>query len=226
VKRFVAWSLAGGLALATAGGGTFWLAHLLSSPAPSQPLPTSLPDLRELTIGVRSGGKDGRAVEGPQTRKLMDSGIDQVQEPLPPLTGSDSFRFYGTFGRAVYWYLVWFDTGGRFEINDASPQPQAELAYPSDGKWQTVDPKDPKGVHLLMLIVADVPPDEARPQLERQLGDIGRPPQALPRRWAVRGGGERLDGAEDEFDLAYLSRIRRQLPQGFQPAYCVWLQTR
>src|SRR5207248_5134356 len=99
------------------------------------------------------------------------------------------------------------------EVTDSVPRPQADLAYPSDGKWQTVNPADRKGVHLLMLLAADVAPAEGRPELERRLRDIGRPPQTLPRLWAVRGGGERLEGAGEEFDQAYLARIRRNLPE-------------
>jgi hypothetical protein len=205
---------------------SFWIMYRAASGSVPTPLsaPASSPDLKDLTIAVGTW-ENKRRVSEPRLRPLVAGGADQVLEALPPLSDRDAFRLYGTFDRPVYWYLVWFDTEGQFEINDASAERQVDLTYPSDDKWQPVNPKDRKGIHLLMLVAGDRPPAEGKSELQQSLGNLGRPPQTLPRLWAVRGGGERIIDGGEEITLDYLAGVRRKLPPEFHAVYSLWLQT-
>jgi Domain of unknown function (DUF4062) len=226
LRRLGGWTAAGLFVAAATVAATYWLTprgtngpDLTSFAAAASP-----PDLKDLTIAI-GAWENKRRVSEPQFRRLVAGGADQVLEALPPLTDRDAFRLYGTFDRPVYWYLAWFDTEGQFEVNDACPERQVELKYPSDDRWQPVNPTDRKGIHLLMLVAGDRPSVEGKPELQQTLGNLGRPPQTLPPLWAVRGGGERIADGGEKTTLDYLAGIRRKLPPGFHAVYSLWLQT-
>jgi hypothetical protein len=206
----------------------FWVAPRGTNEHGPPPVaaPASPPDLRDLKIAVDKRGSIQRGVSDSQSRLLVTGGVDQVQDALPPLTDDDFFMLRGRFDQPVYSYLVWFDTQGKFEVTDASPERQAQLIFPSNDKVALrVNPKDHKGVHLLMVVASDRPPAEGEPLLEQALRDMGRPPKTLPRLWAVRGG-EKVPNVGDEGSFAYLARVERGLPPGFHAVYSFWLQTK
>jgi len=226
LTRVVGWCAASLFVAAGAMAAPYWLTPRSGpdpGPAP-RAAPASSPDLKDLEIAV-GAWENKRRVSEPQVQRLVAGGTDQVLGALPPVTDRDAFRLYGMFDRPVYWYLAWIDTEGQFEVNDASPERQEQLLYPSDGKWQTVNPADRKGIHLLMLVTGERPPAEGRPALQQALGSLGRPPQSTPRLWAVRGGGERVSDGGEGINLDFLAGVRRKLPPGFRVAYSIWLQT-
>jgi hypothetical protein len=212
---------AGVLIAAAVASAWFWIVHRDTGRVERSATALQLlaPNLKDLDIAV---------VPEERRRKLVVGGVDQILEPLPPLTDRDRFMLSGTFNRPVYWYMLWFDTEARFEVDDwsRSPERQIDLRYPSRRTGvKAVNPQDAKGIHLLMLVASDSTPAEGKPELERALGGIGRPPQTLPRLWGLRGGVLAANvGEEVSFD--YLDRVQRGLPPSFHPVYSIWLQTK
>lgn len=91
------------------------------------------------------------------------------------------------------------------------------------GQAVSVDPEDPPGVHLLLLLAGPLSPAEAVPLLEQQLAEVGKPP-ALPRHWSVPlRGPVQKQGAPLELPASYLERIAEQLPQGWSAVHALFV---
>jgi hypothetical protein len=162
----------------------------------------------------------------PLYRDLVSKGAEQDLEPLaPPLRPVDQFRLVGQLNRPAYWYLVWIDTGGAVTVPVHSEGKQTAVRYPTrEDLWANVDPDDPPGVHLLLLVAGSIAPDQGKPQLEAQLKGVGRPPPVLPRRWSVvvRGAREKL-GPGIVLPSDYLQAVETRLPAGLEPVHGLFL---
>lgn len=187
---------------------------------------SSSPVLEDLRITVRRDGKDNQLYY----LDLVLRGTPQEPEPLdPPLRVPwDDFQLTGRFARPTCWYLVWIDTAGKVSVEGRSEGKQAEIRYPaSAGHMASVDPVDPAGVHLLALVAGSLPPSEGEVALTGQLQTMGRPPQAVSRRWAaqLRGpGGERAAPPGPEA-AGYLDQLTERIPPGLELVHVLFLRT-
>jgi hypothetical protein len=174
-----------------------------------------------LRLYVRRQGDQGTFY-----RDLVSKGAEPELEPLsPPLRPVDDFRLVGQLNRPAYWYLVWIDTGADVSVPAYSEGMQTAVRYPArEDRSANVDPDDPPGVHLLLLVAGDVAPERGKPLLEEQLKGVGRPPPVLPRRWSVvvRGAREKLaPGIPLPSD--YLQAVEARLPPGLEPVHGMFL---
>src|SRR5262249_21194777 len=152
---------------------------------------------------------------------------EQPVEPIEPtLTPGDDFKLVGEFSRPTYWYLVWIDTQGKAKVEGRSDTFQTRLEYPGrEDRFGHVDPADPPGMHLLLLVAGAAPPSEAVKGLEKGLANIGRPPAQLPRRWAVQvrgAGGERVV-PEGLLPTRYFEGLKGPMPPGLEIVQMVFV---
>jgi hypothetical protein len=222
------------LALALLGAG------LLSSPVPGPPpVPATAPEaacpgLQELTLLVQRGaGRPG--VARYERHRLVARGAEQEVAHLTPLAPADSFRLEGAFEQPASWHLVWVDTNGRVTVAESCARRQRAVAYPGGPgpEFQRVDPRDPPGVHLLLLVAGPLPPAQAKAQLEVRLAGLGKPPGGPAPGWArllsvepgpLRGPGERVPAAEGWPEF-YLRQARERMPPGLTAVHALFLPT-
>jgi hypothetical protein len=129
------------------------------------------PSLRELEIFVRRNRND----EGIIKYKLVHSGKEQDTPEVDPLGPHDDFHITAAFSRPTYWYLIWFDSAGQVNLVAHSKQPTLVASYPMGDTMVSVNPADPKGHHLLLLLAGTLPPQQAVVSLEQSFRDFGAP---------------------------------------------------
>jgi serine/threonine protein kinase len=181
--------------------------------------------LKALSLTVRRSNNDKETFKC----NLVGEGAAEEPEPIdPPLRALDDFRLAGQLTRPAHWYIVWVDTAGRVKVAGRSQGREAEVGYPRSAKAKmSVDPADPPGIHLLVLVAGSVSLPDAEGQLEERLRDIGPPPVVVPRRWAcqLRGaGGERPAPPDDAF-AEYLEGIEQRMPAGLYAMHYLLLPT-
>jgi serine/threonine protein kinase len=171
--------------------------------------------LKELRLTVRRSNDNNKLFY----IDLVSEGARQEPEPIsPPLRAAlDDFRLVGRLTQPAYWYVLWIDTAGRVKVEGRSQGTQVEIRYPSRAdRMMQVDPADPPGVHLLVLVAGSVSSPDAESQLEERLHDIGPPPSVVPRRWSgqVRGAGGERQAPLDRAFSGYLEGIEKRMPAG------------
>jgi serine/threonine protein kinase len=205
------------LALALGSAALFVARPELRTPAPA---------LEELRFTVRRDNDDGKLYY----RDLVRGGAGQEPDPIDPAVHvpRDDFRLAGRFTQPTCWYVVWIDTAGRVKVEGHSEGSQAEVRYPSRAdRMMAVDPADPPGVHLLVLVAGAVSAPEGGDRLAERLAGVGPPPQAMPKRWAAqfRGAGGERPAPPDPESSGYLRAIEERMPAGLQPMYYLFLPT-
>jgi hypothetical protein len=183
--------------------------------------------LKEMKFYVRRGANDHL-----ELNELVVNGVEQELEPIePPLAPEDDFKLIGQFKQPTYWYLLWFDTAGLVEVAAHADASGTKIQYPiRDGKMQSVNPTDPPGVHLLVVVAGSVPPAQGVGvvgALVHHLQGVGKPPAQLPKRWSLdlRGAGGQRSGPSN-LQSDYLQSIKDRLPPGLEPVHFVFLQTK
>jgi hypothetical protein len=180
--------------------------------------------LKELAIYLRRGDDRG----APDCLELVANGRDREVEPIrPPLSPKDHFQLDGAFERPTHWYLAWFDTQGQATVAAQSDVPQVELEYPI-GKMVRVNPKDPPGVHVLVLMAGTGSRIESAELLKGRFQGIGAPPPQLPQRWAgqFRGPGGTIPAPNHVSPSKYLRAIQDRMPPGLEQVYALFLETK
>jgi hypothetical protein len=132
----------------------------------------------------------------------------------------------GRLNRPATWYLLWFDPVGGEPTVVRSEQPRQDVEYPpGKGMTQKINPADPPGVHLLLLVADTAGSDDATKQLKLQLKDVGKPPPALPPRWAVqlRSPGDTVPLAR-RIPSDYLKEVSERMPGSFEPIQAIFLE--
>jgi serine/threonine protein kinase len=185
---------------------------------------TGLTDLR---IAVRRERDDNRIARFQLVNGRQQGAVQPIDPPLGP---KDDFRLSGEFEQPKYWYLLWFDTKGVMTLAAKSAEPQQRVQYPERSKMMSVDPKDPPGVHVLVLASGRLPLREAGPTLQERFKDFTtKPPARLPERWSVhlRGPGEERSTHDTEADWQkHLRAITERLPPSLDSVQAIFLQTR
>jgi hypothetical protein len=177
--------------------------------------------LEEMKLLVRRDGDDQHVF-------YLDLLDRQAQDAIdPPLRPQDDFKLVGRWKRPTYWYVAWIDSAGQVKIVAHSDGRQAKVQYPTrDGYFASVNPEDPAGIHLLVLIAGAVPPGTGEDQLARALQGIGKPP-LVPKRWAaqLRGPGGERAVLPSTPPGNYLKELEDRLPKGLEAAHVVFLRT-
>ena len=131
-----------------------------------------------------------------------------------PLLARRDFKLQAEFNRHTYWYLAWIDTKGTAQIAARSEHPEKTLEYPQRNQLVAVDPKDPPGLHLLLILASDRPPQEVEPELQQRLAAVGPPMLADGKLLSVavsRGAGS-IHPTQATLDPDYFARIESRLP--------------
>jgi hypothetical protein len=200
------------------------VAWALTRPGQTVPEPSSadIPVLEWCQLYVRRDGKPDQIF----FQDLVINGSEKELKALdPPLRPVDDFQLVGDFRQATSWSLIWFDSGGGVSVPAASEQPQTHVQYPARADLMVnVDPKDPPGVHLLLLVAGSA--NASKASLEKCLAGLGQPPQHLPRKWSaqVRGPIEHLADSAN-LPITYLKRIEERLPAGLRSVQVLFLPT-
>jgi serine/threonine protein kinase len=188
--------------------------------------PSVSPVLEDFQLLIVRDGK-----KKPERFNLVSEGVVQRPEPRDPLRPKDAFRLEGRFRQATYCYVVWFDTAGAIEVEALSRQPQPGLEYPipkDADNFQMVNPDDPKGVHLILVVAGALAPEAGKPLLEDRLrrARLGPAPAApsLDEAPELRGAGSRRP-ADTSPTGRYLQAIKDQLPPGLEAVQPVFLTT-
>jgi hypothetical protein len=179
----------------------------------------------------------GRGKEAIEDQVLITGGNEKQVLPVAALGPDDGFRLEGRLNRPANWYLLWFDPSGQPPTVIPSERPQTEVEYPPRDdedparkgwpKVVQIHPNDPPGVHLLLLLVDPESSVNLTDLLQERLNQVGKPPQELPARWAVRlrtpGSTVRLT---TRLPSDYLREVTQRLPKGLQPIQAVFFQGR
>jgi hypothetical protein len=186
----------------------------------------SRPALQNLRLFVRRGEDNSQIYY----LDLVRNGAGQEPEPIdPPLrVPQDNFRLEGKFTNPVYWYIAWIDTAGKVNVVVHSHGKQAEIQYPPrTDRMASVDPADPAGIHLLILVAASASPPEGEDWLTHRLQGLGSPPQVLPRRWVgqLRGAGEEKEGQAIRELAAYIKDIEERIAPEMELVHVLALRT-
>ncbi len=184
------------------------------------PLPTSeTSTIQRMELYVRRHHTDP-----PRPYLLVADGQEETAPPIDPLGAADDFKIVARFDRPTYWYLLWFDTWGNGTVQARAAEPEMELRYPSGSDYLSVEQADPPGLHMLMVLSGPRSSSVAE-LLQKRFDAVGKPPEALPARWSLvlQGGGTVHPGAE--VPLAYVDRIRSQLPSEVRPLHLFFLLT-
>jgi serine/threonine-protein kinase len=155
--------------------------------------------------------------ESPARWELVKNGKELDVGVHPSLGADDYFKLSGQFDRATGWSLVWIDTNGTASLIASSAKGR-NVEYPSTEDMDRVNPKDPKGVHLILLLSGPLPASA----IQHDLAGLGAPPNV---EWAgmLRG----VEGAPKpaQLPLDYLRKVASQLPAGVEPVYALFLRT-
>ena len=99
------------------------------------------------------------------------------------------------------------------------------MDHPIGQYFVSVDPANPKGVHLLFLVAGSLPPDIAEKVLIDRLGRFGKPPDDLPAAWSQLRGGGAVRKVKTRLQSSYLAEIEQSLPDGLEPMHALFLPT-
>lgn len=218
------------LVVAALGSGWLWAPWFRQSPSsslsPRWPVAVS-PRLQELILAIERSD-DGNGETRGETHGLVVQGREAEFGRLAPLGPKDTFRLEGEFQQPTYWYVLWFDTAGVMKVEECSPERRPKLEFPADPveNMVSVNPADPAGVHLLLLVAGSVPPNIAEPQLTAQLGGVGKPPfqEPPPATHLLRGAGARV-ASKTPLASDYLKQLQDNMPTGLEAVYALFLQT-
>jgi hypothetical protein len=163
--------------------------------------------VRKSTLFVRRRGDD-------QTIERITLTDHPQDNPLAehPLRGTDDFKLRAELSRAAHWCLVWLDTRGQVQIATRSEKPESVVEFPAGDHMVGVDPQDPPGLHLLLLVATDGPARDIEAELQSRLGQLGKP-RGVPadRLVATRGAGQ-VNPTAVHLDPAYFERLEARLP--------------
>jgi tRNA A-37 threonylcarbamoyl transferase component Bud32 len=173
---------------------------------------------------VRPNGDDNRI----RSLDLLDR-RDQEYLAANPLGPTDDFGFRASFNRPAYWYLAWLDTQGKAEIAARSEKAEKTVRFPEGNQMVKVDPQDPAGSHLLLLLVAEHPSRNIEAAIQQRLSALGLRKQSGSRPLQVsvartRGMGP-LSPTTVDLDSEYIARIEQQLPATVVWVYQLYLPT-
>jgi hypothetical protein len=159
-------------------------------------------------------------------RTLVAGGAERDLGPLAPLGPGDGLRLEGHFRQPTYWYLLWFDTAGVLTVEARAAVEQTAVEFPAGNLVATVDPVNPAGVHLLLLVAGRVPPETAPGGIQERLGRVGKPPCVLPAAHArlLRGAGDPV-APSATLPSAYLSEIQARMPEGLRAVHGLFFRT-
>jgi serine/threonine protein kinase len=198
-----------------AAGVTIWT--LMSTPKSPEVV------VQQATLFVRRNGDDHNI-----EKLTLTDRHDENELSLRPLGPKDDFKFHADFNRSTYWCLVWLDTNGAAQIAARSECPEKVVEYPPGNQLVGVDPHDPAGIHLLLLLASNVPPSEIVGDLEHRLAHIGRPPRIVLGKTAplgvTRGAGS-VQTTTANLDPAYFQRVEEQLPSTVRWVHQLYLPT-
>ena len=202
-----------------------------SRPGPATNNPEVRPDtqspevlVERALLVVRHNGDDERI------RKLdLFDRADRDFLASSPLSPTDDFGFRASFNRPIYWYLAWLDTKGAVEIAARSEKAEEVVRFPAGNQLVKVDPRDPSGLHLLLLLVADRPSPNIESEILQRLSALGPPKQSTskPLQIAVartRGMGSSSPTTVD-LDAEYIAQIEQKLPDSVLWVYQLYLPT-
>jgi serine/threonine protein kinase len=188
------------------------------------PVDTQIPPVavREATLFVRRGGDDN-AME----RLTLSGSHNESERTFKPLGPNDDFKLNVEFDRPTYWYVVWLDTKGVVEVAAHAQQPEKIVEYPGGNHLVSVDPSDPAGVHLILVLASDLPPDKIETQLRHRLVGVGPPSTVLGMNQPLgvtRGAGS-IQSTTANLDPHYFQRVEERLPAGVHWVQQVYLPT-
>ena len=153
---------------------------------------------------------------------------DENAVAMRPLRPRDDFKLHAEFNRPTYWCLVWLDTKGTAQIAARSERAEKVVEYPPGNQLVSVDPHDPAGIHLILLLASDQPPSEIAGGLEHCLAGIGPPPRVVLGKatplGVTRGAGS-VQTTAANLDSAYSQRVERQLPSTVRWVHQLYLPT-
>jgi len=178
--------------------------------------------VKNLRFVVRRQGDDQQLFY----QDLVTEDLKAEPEPIdPPLMPKDDFKLKGRLNRPASWALLWFDTAGKVGVVAQADKLEETVEYPvRPDRMVSVDPADPAGIHLLLLVASDAVPVETV-ALADPLQGVSVRLSALPKRWSVqlRGPGEE-HAVQPSLEIAeFLRSVRSRLPAGWEPVYLVLL---
>jgi serine/threonine protein kinase len=179
--------------------------------------------VQKLSLFVRRNRQDDRIMRF----DLVRDGKEQSAGSIDALGPDDDFKLIAEFDRPTYWYLLWFDTEGRLTVVGHGQQPEQTASYPASERMMVgVNASDPKGYHLLLLVVGLLPPTEALVVLEKRLANLGPPPQVAPRQTSQLRGPGRETETSAVFAPEFLQTIESRLPGGVRARHALTLASR
>ena len=181
------------------------------------------PSLKELEIFVRRNRNDDNIIKYKFVNLGKETEVDPLgpQTEVDPLGPQDDFHITATFSRPTYWYLIWFDSAGQVNLVAHSEQPTLVASYPMGDTMVSVNPADPKGHHLLLLLAGTLRPQQAIVLLEQSFRDLGAPLLVATSRGAGKTSETRV-----RVDPKYLETIKQRLPAGLQIEQRITLPTK
>jgi serine/threonine protein kinase len=186
--------------------------------------PLKLPEVavQQAVLFVRRNGDDNNI-----EKLTLTDRHDENELVLRPLGPNDDFKLRVEFNRPTYWCLVWLDTKGTAQIAARSERVEKVLEYPPGNRLVSVDPHDPVGTHMLLLLASERPASEFADNLEHCLTGIG-PPKVVPGKAApigiTRGAGS-VQTTTADLDSAYFQQVERQLPNTVRWVHQLYLPT-
>ena len=180
----------------------------------------SQPNLKRMELYVRRKGDD-RSIKG---WPLVADGEQHSVLALDPLRPDDDFNLTAEFREPTYWYLVWFDTAGAVEVSGPLDHKAVSMQYPSDDAFVSVNPADPEGMHLLVLVASS---KRMNPQdITDRLRGVEKPAELLPADSPeVRGSGA-IRKSNALSARTFLKDMEQKLPAGLTPLHVVQLPTK
>jgi hypothetical protein len=184
-------------------------------------LDTKPASVENACIWIRRDGDDKKVQQ-----VVWEKGAEDPSAVFAPIHPSDDFKFRAEFDRPTYWHLAWFDTRGVAEIVAYAEEREQAMEFPQGENMAYVNPNDPDGHHLLMLLVADRSPEDLDQALEQRFADLGPPPNpSQDQTIRFRGfGGTRQTGVKFEAD--YAREVENRLPEGVRWVHQLWLPAR
>jgi serine/threonine protein kinase len=224
------------LVFAAIGYGVWSAFHSSPSAANVDPM-----QWEHLDLFIQNAGKNT-----PIKYSLASSENREFIPPFRPLRADDAFRIEGVLANPVPWVVVWIDTAGKFELHlDDGQGTSREVVFPvsppTDPKAITVNPNDPKGVHLVLLLASTGEMSTAAAgepiwhELQRLTTQQWAPPPPIASGvWLPRSNGS---GATSEWrgaggsvsmptQRSYLDMVQSRLPKGIVPIAGIFLQTK
>ena len=91
----------------------------------------------------------------------------------------------------------------------------------------SIDPQDPAGLHLLLLVVSDRPSAAILSELQRNLADVGAPKLAAgqPPPLALTRGHGSIQATTANLDPDYFRRVEEKLPRQVRWVQQLYLPT-